>query len=160
MIKIILILLSFLLAPEIFASEAVYLQKFESWQVIRQGESCFLLGQPSHSKGFGGFREKPYLIFRKDSKNLFQISIFSGFALNATQPVKIATYNRSFFLQPYRSSFASTDPIFNPKSFIEALLQDPELLIVAIPGRNNLIAYDYYDIRNLGQILNFLQNSC
>jgi hypothetical protein len=160
MIKKITILLGLLLVPEIFARATVPLQKFENWQVVRRDGSCFLLGQPSHSKGFAGFREQPYFIFRKDLRDSFQVSIFSGFAFNATQPIKITTYNKSFFLQPYRSSFASTDPIFNPKSFIEALLQDQELLIVAIPGRNNLVAYDYYDIRNLGQILNFLQNSC
>ena len=160
MIKLIFVLLISLVTSEVIAGEVTQGKKFDSWRVLEANGSCFLLGQPSHSKGFAGFRENPYLIFRKDTKNLFQISIFSGFTLSLIKPVEITTYNRSFLLQPYRSNFASTDPFFNPKSFIEALLQDQELLIVAIPGKNNVMAYDYYDIRNLGQVLNFLQNSC
>ena len=161
MIKLIILLLVALTSLKSFAFEKkVLLQSDGIWKVIKSGNSCFLMAQPSHSKGFTGFRDTPYFFIKKDKVNAFHLGVFSGFTLDDNKPVVVSTQNRSFILQSYRSSFASNNINFNQKSFIDALLEDSQFLVVTTPHINNSSVRDYYNIKNLSQILKFLQNPC
>jgi hypothetical protein len=160
MVKLIAIFLSLITFYKAFSLEKNTIQSFDYWKIIKQNNSCFLLGQPSYSKGFPGFRDNPYFFIKKDKKNFVNLGIFSGFALSYDRPPVVLINNQSFILQSYRSSFASTGQNFNLESFIKALLANDRSLIVTTSNRNNSISYDYYDLRNLGIILKFLQNPC
>lgn len=147
-----------------FAAQEVgskLVKTFDTWRVFVRIENnkrhCSIIANPILTKGFPGFRDIPYVGFTSTKEGQFSFSIYTGFAINKTQPIQVFVGEEVFFLKLYREFFAYTYDANDDVKLINLSLLSKSPLRVRAESKEHEVANDYYDLKGLQKAFKFLK---
>lgn len=164
--KIICLITSFIMWSQVVGAVDKELKKFDSWLVLEGQEKnkkyCYAVSTPFETRAYySQITRYPYILIVYVAPNRFTIGIDSGYVLDHNNEVSITVANkkRSLAVLPMYKN-AITYSSVEDSYLIDDMIESEGEISVESFGTEDRRAVDYYSMKPIKQVLNYMINKC